>query len=269
MDLKTKLEATTKNHQASIHNLKAKFDRLADKQSARPSGSLLSNSQSNPKVENMLVEVGKFTFLVDFVILDLEKDSKVPLILGRPFLHTADAVIRIKQKQLDLGVGSEQEDFNALLDEGIKILYSSEGTPLEAKIFAKFDEFIAMNTEENSKPETNDEEITFKKITFDTDYKIKKSLEEPPTDLKLKPLPDHLEYTFLEKPSFLPMIISSHLSEQNKNKLIVVLKRHKQASLWKTTNIPGICPSFGKHKIQLLDDKKPVVQKQRRLNPNV
>ncbi|GJU35565.1 reverse transcriptase domain-containing protein [Tanacetum coccineum] len=43
--------------------------------------------------ENMLVEVGKFTFLVDFVILEMEKDSKVPLILGRPFLYTADAVI--------------------------------------------------------------------------------------------------------------------------------------------------------------------------------
>nr|GEW39721.1 reverse transcriptase domain-containing protein [Tanacetum cinerariifolium] len=46
--------------------------------------------------ENMLVEVGKFTFPADFVILEMEKDSKVPLLLGRPFLHTADAVIRVK-----------------------------------------------------------------------------------------------------------------------------------------------------------------------------
>ncbi|GKA29974.1 reverse transcriptase domain-containing protein [Tanacetum coccineum] len=57
--------------------------------------------------ENMLVEVGKFTFPVDFVILKMEEDSKVPLILGRPFLHTIDAVIRVKQKQLNLGVGTE------------------------------------------------------------------------------------------------------------------------------------------------------------------
>ncbi|GKA56753.1 reverse transcriptase domain-containing protein, partial [Tanacetum coccineum] len=54
-----------------------------------------------------------------------------------------------------------------------------------------------------------------------------------------------------------------------KNKLISVLKKHKQAFSWKTTDIPGICPSFYKYKIQLLDDKKPVVQKQRRLNPNM
>ncbi|GJZ71020.1 reverse transcriptase domain-containing protein [Tanacetum coccineum] len=48
--------------------------------------------------KNMLVEVGKFTFLVDFIILEMEKDIKVPLILGRPFLHTAGVVIRVKQR---------------------------------------------------------------------------------------------------------------------------------------------------------------------------
>ncbi|GJR02273.1 DNA-directed DNA polymerase [Tanacetum coccineum] len=64
-----------------------------------------------------------------------------------------------------------------------------------------------------------------------------KSLNEPPTDLELKSLLYHLEYAFLEEPSFLPVIISSQLSEQNKNKLVSVLKRHKQAFAWKTTDI--------------------------------
>ncbi|GJU92338.1 reverse transcriptase domain-containing protein [Tanacetum coccineum] len=41
-----------KNHQASIQNLKTKFDRLADKQSGRSSGSLPSNTQPNPKGHN-------------------------------------------------------------------------------------------------------------------------------------------------------------------------------------------------------------------------
>ncbi|GJT87730.1 reverse transcriptase domain-containing protein [Tanacetum coccineum] len=49
MDLKTKLETTTKNHQTSIQNLKAKFDRFADKQYGQPSGSLPSNTQHNLK----------------------------------------------------------------------------------------------------------------------------------------------------------------------------------------------------------------------------
>ncbi|GJU83432.1 reverse transcriptase domain-containing protein [Tanacetum coccineum] len=41
-----------KNHQASIQNLETKFDRLVDKQSGRPSGSLLSNTQPNPRGNN-------------------------------------------------------------------------------------------------------------------------------------------------------------------------------------------------------------------------
>ncbi|GKA28513.1 reverse transcriptase domain-containing protein [Tanacetum coccineum] len=249
--------------------------------------------------ENMLVEVGKFTFPVDFVILEIEEDNKVPLILGQPFLHTTDAVIRVKQKQLNLGVGTErmifnidsvmkhsysnddtcfsidvideilEEDFDALLDEGSKILHSIEGTLLEEEIFSEFDEFIAMAANENYESESDTEEPPFEKIAINTDYKIKTSLEKPPTDLELKPLPDNLEYVFLEEPSFLPVIISSQLSPQNKSKLVFVLIKHKEAFARKMTDIHGICTSFCKHKIQLLDDKKPVVQKQRRLNPNM
>ncbi|GKE29339.1 reverse transcriptase domain-containing protein [Tanacetum coccineum] len=249
--------------------------------------------------ENMLAEVGKFTFLVDFIIIKMEEDSKVPLILRRPFLHTADVVIQVKQKQLNLRVGTErmifhidsamkhsnsndgtcfsidvideilEEDFDAILDKGSKILHSIEGTILEEKVFAEFDEFMAMTVDENSESDSDENEPKFKKITFNTDHKIKTSLEDPPSDLELKPLLDNLEYVFLEKPYFLLVIISSQLFEQNKNKLVYVLKSHKQAFAWKTTNIPRICPSFYKHKIQLLDDKKPVVQKQIRLNPNM
>nr|GEV75903.1 reverse transcriptase domain-containing protein [Tanacetum cinerariifolium]GEV77873.1 reverse transcriptase domain-containing protein [Tanacetum cinerariifolium] len=125
----------------------------------------------------MLVKVGKFTFPVDFVILEMEEDSKVPLNLGRPFLHTADAIIRVKQKQLNL-----------------KILHSIEGTLLEEEIFAEFDEFMAMTADKNSDSESDTKEPPFEKITINTDYKIKTSLKEPPTNLELKPLPDNLEY---------------------------------------------------------------------------
>ncbi|GKF32911.1 hypothetical protein Tco_0106111 [Tanacetum coccineum] len=156
-----------------------------------------------------------------------------------------------------------EEDFDALLDEGSKILYSIEGTLLEEENFAEFNEFISMTANENTNSESDTKDPPFEKITINTDYKIKMSLEEPPTDLELKPLLDNLEYVFLEEPSFIPIIISSQLTKEKKNKLISVLKKHKQAFAWKTTAIPGICPSFCKHKIQLLDDKKLVVQKQR------
>ncbi|GKA03077.1 reverse transcriptase domain-containing protein [Tanacetum coccineum] len=199
--------------------------------------------------KNMLVEVGKFTFLADFVILDMEEDSKVPLILGRPFLHTADAVIRVKQKQLNLGVGTERLIFH--IDSAMKHSYSNDDTCFSNDVIDEileeyFDALLdeAMTVDENFESESDTEEPPFKKITFNTDYKIKTSLEEPPTDLELKPLSDNLEYVFLEEPSFLPVIISSQLSKENKNKLISVLKSHQQAFAWKITDIPGICPSF-------------------------
>ncbi|GJY10997.1 reverse transcriptase domain-containing protein [Tanacetum coccineum] len=76
--------------------------------------------------ENMLVEVDIFTFHANFVILEMEEDSKVSLILGRPFLHTADAIIRVKQKQLNLGAGTERMIFN--INSAIKHSYSNDDT---------------------------------------------------------------------------------------------------------------------------------------------
>ncbi|GJS20955.1 reverse transcriptase domain-containing protein [Tanacetum coccineum] len=111
--------------------------------------------------------------------------------------------------------------------------------------------------------------VETERMIFNIESVMKHSYSNDDTYLELKPLPDNLEYVFLEEPSFLPVIISSKLSAQNNSKLISVLKKHKEAFAWKTTDIPGICPSFCKHKIQLLDDKKPVVQKQRRLNSNM
>ncbi|GJX65117.1 reverse transcriptase domain-containing protein [Tanacetum coccineum] len=366
MDLKTQLEITTKSHQASIQNLKAKFDKLADRKYARPSGSLPSSTQPNPRgnsskpyqppharnehvnaiftqsgksydpptnpsnLQNdsetpinfdsededkestpqpksqtpkpvketpipkpykpkipypqclrkgkMEAQYGKFLDLIravrinvpfvdvlaripnygkflkelvsnkhkleqissvflseessamiqnkvppklgepgsllilcnfnkafscnsladlDFVILEMEEDSKVPLILGRPFLHIADEIIRFKHKQLNIGVGIERMIFH--LDSAMKHSYSNDDTcfsiVIDDILKEYFDALLAMTADENSEEE---------------------SVEEPPTDLKLKPLPDNLEYVFLEEPSFLPVIISSQLLEQNK-----------------------------------------------------
>nr|GFA18862.1 reverse transcriptase domain-containing protein [Tanacetum cinerariifolium] len=106
-----------------------------------------------------------------------------------------------------------EEYVDALLDEGSKILHYIKGTILKEEIYAEFDEFMAMTVDKNSDSESDTKEPPFEKITINSDYKIKTSLEEPPTNLELKPLPDNLEYVFLEEPSFLPVIISSQLSK--------------------------------------------------------
>ncbi|GJW33444.1 hypothetical protein Tco_0053476, partial [Tanacetum coccineum] len=61
-----------------------------------------------------------------------------------------------------------EEDFDALLEEGSKILHFIEGTILEEEIFSEFDKFIAMAANENYDSESDEEEPKFKKITINT-----------------------------------------------------------------------------------------------------
>ncbi|GJX29213.1 reverse transcriptase domain-containing protein [Tanacetum coccineum] len=57
---------------------------------------------------DVFVPVGKFTFPVDFVIVDYESDPRVPLILGRPFLRTARALIDVHGEEMILRDGNEK-----------------------------------------------------------------------------------------------------------------------------------------------------------------
>ncbi|GKE35087.1 hypothetical protein Tco_1454409 [Tanacetum coccineum] len=84
---------------------------------------------------------------------------------------------------VDVIVEILEEEFDALLDEGSKILHSIKGTILEEEIFSEFDKFITMAANENYDSEYDEEESKFEKITINIDYKIKTSLKEPPTDL--------------------------------------------------------------------------------------
>ncbi|GJS33160.1 homeodomain-like protein [Tanacetum coccineum] len=72
-------------------------------------------SMQSPKgiVENVLVKIDKFMFSVDFMILDIVEDNKVPIILGRPVLATAHARIDVFGRKISLEVGTEKVVFNA------------------------------------------------------------------------------------------------------------------------------------------------------------
>ncbi|GJX25910.1 hypothetical protein Tco_0232206 [Tanacetum coccineum] len=64
--------------------------------------------------KNVLVGIGKFVFPVDFIILDMPEDIKVPLILGRPFLSTARAKIDVFKRKITLRVGEERIIFKSV-----------------------------------------------------------------------------------------------------------------------------------------------------------
>ena len=63
-------------------------------------------------LEDVLVKVGKFIFLVDFVVIDIEEDNQIPYLLGRPFLATGATLIDVKKGELTLRVGTEEVHFN-------------------------------------------------------------------------------------------------------------------------------------------------------------
>ena len=75
---------------------------MADRSMAQPEGVL----------EDVLVKAGKFIFSVDFVVMKMEEDNRVPLLLGRPFLETGDALIDVQKGELTLRVGNEEVHFN-------------------------------------------------------------------------------------------------------------------------------------------------------------
>ena len=63
-------------------------------------------------IEDGLVKVDKLILPVDFVILDVDDDTEVPIILGSPFLATSCALIGVSDGKLILRVGDEEATFN-------------------------------------------------------------------------------------------------------------------------------------------------------------
>ena len=62
--------------------------------------------------EDVLIKVGKFIFLEEFMVINIEEDKQVLLLLGRPFLATGVALIDVKKGELTLRVGDEEVHFN-------------------------------------------------------------------------------------------------------------------------------------------------------------
>ncbi|GJY48805.1 reverse transcriptase domain-containing protein [Tanacetum coccineum] len=188
--------------------------------------------------EDVFVNVGKFQFPADFVVVDFEPDPRVPLILGRCFLKTSHALIDVYEGEITLRVGKEA---------------------------------ITFNLDQTSKYTADYNHMTVNKIGLRKElklYEAKSSVDEPP-EVELKELSPHLEYAFLEGDDKLPVIIAKDLKDEEKAALLKVLKSHKRAIAWKLSDIKGVSPEFCTHKILMEEDYEPSVQSQRRVNPKI
>ncbi|GJT60077.1 DNA-directed DNA polymerase [Tanacetum coccineum] len=99
---------------------------LVEPKATRMSLELANRSIQYPRgiIENVLIKVDKFIIPIDFVILDMPEDSRVPIILGRPFLATARAMIDVFNKKITLRVGDDEVIFD--VDQSIKRLTNED-----------------------------------------------------------------------------------------------------------------------------------------------
>ncbi|XP_021730419.1 uncharacterized protein LOC110697342 [Chenopodium quinoa] len=79
---------------------------MADRTSRLPKG----------VVEDVLIKVGELIFPIDFVVMDMKVDHKIPIIFGRPFLATSQALIDVPKGQVTIRAQDKQVIFK-LFDE--------------------------------------------------------------------------------------------------------------------------------------------------------
>ncbi|GKB94059.1 reverse transcriptase domain-containing protein [Tanacetum coccineum] len=200
--------------------------------------------------EDVFVKVGKFYFLADFIVVDYDVDPRVPLILGRPFLRMAKALIDVHVNVIDVACEEYAQEVLGFLDSSTSgnptpsdpIIASSSPsfTPFEGGdfILEEIETFLRTPKElSNLDDDYYDTEgdILYLEKLFNEDPSLnlslmknddlkqvdvamtKPSIEEPPK-LELKDLPSHLEYAFLEGTDKLPIIISKELKEIRKSR---------------------------------------------------
>jgi hypothetical protein len=235
-------------------------------------------------VEDVLSKVDKFYFPVDFIVLDTKPVQNVgvqiPVILGRPFLGTANAMINCRTEVMKISFGNmtmELDNFDiskkpkecdeigssCLIDEIIEEVgeESSIKDPLEACL-AQFGKDLDLHEL------LEQVEVILQLAPIESMEKEKVTVLEPPKK-ELKPLPTNLKYKFLGPAGTFPVIITSDLLAAQEEKLLDVLRKHKEAIGWTIEDIKGISPSVVMYKIHLGEDAKPSMEPQRRVKPTM
>ncbi|XP_015164023.1 uncharacterized protein [Solanum tuberosum] len=195
---------------------------------------------------DILVKVDRFIFSADFVILDCDIDTEIPIILGRPFLETGRALVDVESGELKFWVNDDEVTFDVC--KSMKHPSDIHERTFEV-VWANEIEFEVQSQDEVVAAFSSMERFTKTPMKLDIDLKnqesppAKPSTEEPP-NLKLKVLPSHLRYAFLGENNTLPVIIAANLLDWQVKLLLEVLKRRIKAISWTIANIVGIPPGI-------------------------
>ncbi|KAI5347439.1 hypothetical protein L3X38_015318 [Prunus dulcis] len=192
-------------------------------------------------VEDVLVQVDKFYFPVDFIVSDTEpvvhSDSHIPVILGRPFLATSNAHINCRNGLMQLSFGNMTLELNIF--NICKQPANSEDVDKEVYMI----ETIVQNLQEHNG-------WIPKYVELPTVSDETKSSREKAPKCELKPFPAGLKYAFLGEDKTYRVVISSKLELLHEGMVLKVLKDYRTAIGWTLSDIKVL----GQRK-----DKKPVV----------
>ena len=125
---------------------------------------MADTSKSRPRgtVENVLIRTGQLLFPADFVIIDMDHRQHNNLILGRPFLATSHAHIKVFEKQISLEAGGNRINFE--LKDPFKFQTESSSNPCtnpspEMQFCGKNDSNLSGDKNVDSKQEQVNQEI--------------------------------------------------------------------------------------------------------------
>ncbi|XP_033513305.1 uncharacterized protein [Nicotiana tomentosiformis] len=223
-------------------------------------------------IEDILVRVDKFVFLVDFIVVDMEENKEVPLILGRPFLCTGRAILDIYEGQLMLRVENKKIVFQMKrmmkypCDEAYAYACLKLDMVGELAEQHKLDKLVGDSLErcisQSSTIEDEDTEIKKEVEALENENQVvdeeEFEKEKSKPKLELKVIPTHFKYVFLETNKF-PVIVVAELTGEQEHMLVELLQKHKKAIGWSIADIQGISPTICMHKILLEKGSKPVV----------
>ncbi|RVW69075.1 hypothetical protein CK203_063723 [Vitis vinifera] len=242
-------------------------------------------------IEDVLVQVDKFYYPVDFVVLDTDPIAKgtnyIPIILGRPFLATSNAIINCRNGVMQLTFGNMTLELNIFYMCNKQFHSGEEEGPKEVCMIDNLveeycDQKMLEDLNENFRdldeglPEPLDSLATLPSLKMGEEIlplfneeDTQEAIEEEPLKLILKPLPTELKYAYLEENKQNPVVISSSLTTTQEGCLLEILIRCKKAIGWKISDLKGISPLVCTHHIYMEEEAKPVRQPQRRLNPHM
>ncbi|WKA06749.1 hypothetical protein VitviT2T_024634 [Vitis vinifera] len=254
--------------------------------------SLADRSVKIPRgaIEDVLVQVDNFYYLVDFVVLDtdpaVKEANSVPIILGRSFLATSNAIINCRNGLMQLTFGNMTLELNIFHMSKKQITPEEEEGPEEVCIIdALVEEHCNQNMQDKLNESLGDLEKGLSELpnvlaTLQGWRRREEILplfnkeegetaEEETPKLNFKPLLVELKYTYLEENNQCPVVISSSLTSHQEISLLEVLKRCKKAIGWQISDLKGISPLFCTHHIYMEEEAKLIHQPQRRLNPHL